>query len=44
MKKLLFTGLFLVLFTACQNEQRYAQTSPEVEMAKAIIKALASMR
>jgi len=38
MKKLLFTGLLLVLFAACQNEQRYSQTSPEVEMAKSIIK------
>lgn len=38
MKKLLFSGLFLILFVSCQNQERYSQTSSEVEKAKAIIK------
>lgn len=38
MKKLFITGLLLVLFIACQNQQRYTQTSPEIETTKTIIK------
>lgn len=38
MKKLLLFGLGIVLFTACNPEQRYAQNSPEVEIFKAVIK------
>lgn len=36
MKNLIFTGLVLVLFSACK-EQRYTQQSPEIETVKTLI-------
>ncbi len=38
MKKLIAAGLLLVLFTSCQNQQRYTQNSSEIETTKALIK------
>ena len=37
MKKLIYLGLLLVLFTACK-EQRYTQQSPEIDTVKSVIK------
>ncbi len=38
MKKLILTGLAIVLFSACQDQQRYTQTSAEIEITKKLIK------
>jgi len=40
MKKLILMGLTLILFTACQKKEpvRYTSTSPEIDVAKAVIK------
>lgn len=38
MKKLLLLGIALILFAACQQEQRYTQKSPEIDTVKALIK------
>lgn len=35
MKKLIAIGLAVLLFTACQQEVRYTQTSPEIDHVKA---------
>jgi hypothetical protein len=39
MKNLIFTGLFVLLLSACQQPQRYTQQSPEIETFKAVINA-----
>jgi hypothetical protein len=39
MKKLLFTGLFILLLIGCKQTTRYTQQSPEIETLKAVIKA-----
>jgi len=39
MKKLLFTGLLLVLFIACKEATvRYTTSSPEIDVTKALVK------
>lgn len=40
MKKLILLGLTLILFTACQKNEpiRYTATSPEINVAKAVVK------
>ena len=38
MKKLLVLGLAVLLFAACQQEQRYTQQSPEIDTVKKLIK------
>jgi len=38
MKNLFFAGFLLVLFTNCEQKQRYTQQSPEIETVKSIIK------
>lgn len=40
MKKLILLGLSLILFTACQKKEpvRYTSTSPEIDVAKALVK------
>ncbi len=38
MKKLLLLGLAVILFAACQQEQRYTQQSPEIDTVKKLIK------
>jgi len=38
MKNLFFAGILLVLFTNCEQKQRYTQQSPEIETVKSIIK------
>ena len=38
MKKLLLLGLAVLLFAACQQEQRYTQQSPEIDTVKKLIK------
>jgi len=38
MKKLLFGVVLCVLISACETQQRYTQTSSEIETVKAIIK------
>lgn len=39
MKNLIFTGVFILLLTACQQPQRYTQQSPEIETLKNAIAA-----
>ena len=38
MNKLLLFGFAMILFTACNEKQRYSQNSQEVETFKAVIK------
>ena len=38
MKKLLLLGIAIVLFTACNQKQRYTQNSPEIDTFKSVIK------
>ncbi|MBT8393218.1 MAG: ester cyclase [Bacteroidia bacterium] len=38
MKKLLLLGFAVLLFAACQQEQRYTQQSPEIDTVKKLIK------
>lgn len=40
MKKLILLGLTLILFTACQKKEpvRWTATSPEIDVAKALVK------
>jgi len=40
MKKIILLGLTLILFTGCQKKEplRYTSTSPEIDVAKALIK------
>jgi len=37
MKKLLIFGLAIVLFTACNQEKRYTQQSPEIDTYKKVM-------
>lgn len=39
MKKLLLFGLATILFTACNQKQRYTQKSPEIDSFKSVIKS-----
>lgn len=39
MKNLLLVGLAVVLFTACNQKQRYTQNSPEIDSFKSVIKS-----
>jgi len=37
MKKLILLGFSILLFTACENQVRYTQSSPEIDVINAII-------
>ena len=37
MRNILLTGLAILLFAACNQEQRYTQNSPEIDSFKAVI-------
>ncbi|WP_273567347.1 nuclear transport factor 2 family protein [Maribacter halichondriae] len=39
MKKVFIMGLAIVLFTACNQKQRYTQNSPEIDTFKSVIKS-----
>lgn len=39
MKKILLLGIAIVLFTACNQKQRYTQNSPEIDTFKSVIKS-----
>ncbi len=39
MKNIILAGLAIVLFTACNQNQRYTQNSPEIDTFKSIIKS-----
>ena len=39
MKNIILVGLVIVLFTACNQKQRYTQSSPEIDVFKSVIQS-----